>query len=123
MKKHIKIVRDYNNLEQYKQFDNFDASTFQKKEVFIDKICYNVKIFDCFLNNLSFLDEFYIINIKGNKLKANKLYIYVNNKDNYTVDFISEWNDKINKKVVRGIKKTIENITLEGLRIVLKSLN
>ena len=123
MEKHIKIVRDYNNLEQYKQFDNFDASTFQKKEAFVDKICHNIKIFDCFLNSLSFLNEFYVIAIKGNKLKADRLYIYVNGENDYTVDFISEWNDKVNKKVVRGIKKTIPSINLEGLRIVLRSLN
>lgn len=77
------------------------------------------------MSNISFYNEFYVICLKTNSLKANRVYIYVNEEveNSYTVDFISEWNDKINHKVVRGIKKTIYNISLENLRIVLKSLN
>lgn len=125
MKKHTKIVRDYNNLEQYNQFDNFDASLHYKKEDFFERLCNKVKIVETYLSNISFYNEFYVICLKTNSLKANRVYIYVNEEveNSYTVDFISEWNDKINHKVVRGIKKTIYNISLENLRIVLKSLN
>lgn len=125
MEKHIKIVRDYSNLEQYKQFDDFDASLYYKKEEFFERLCNKVKIVETYLSNISFYNEFYVICLKTNSLKANRVYIYVNEEleNSYTVDFISEWNDKINHKVVRGIKKTIYNISLENLRIVLKSLN
>ncbi len=91
MKKHTRIIRDYNNLEQYNQFDNFDASLHYKKEDFFERLCNKVKIVETYLSNISFYNEFYVICLKTNSLKANRVYIYVNEEveNSYTVDFIS----------------------------------
>lgn len=77
---------------------------------------------DLFLNHKSFVDNFYLFSLKQNSLKANRLYIYINDDKTLTVDFISQWKDKSKDVIVRNIKKTIENISIDSLIMVLQSI-
>lgn len=115
----MNIIRDYSNLEQYKQIDNCDAFSRNEKEKFASNFD-TLKIIDLFFDYKSFTNNFYLFSLKQNQLKANRLYIYVNEDKTLTVDFIFQWEDKKNKKTVRNIKKSVENISLKDLIIVLQ---
>lgn len=119
--KEKQIIRNYSNLEQYNQIDNCDAFNRNKKEKFSSNFI-TLKVIDLFLNHKSFVDNFYLFSLKQNSLKANRLYIYINDDKTLTVDFISQWKDKSKDVIVRNIKKTIENISIDSLIMVLQSI-
>lgn len=49
------------------------------------------------------------------------MYLYQDG-DSFTVDFISEWKDKQKGITVRDIKKSIENISIDNLMMILKTI-
>lgn len=119
--KYTRIIRDYANSEQFNQIDNYNAQNYNYKNNFINEIFYKASCFKSFFNSLSFYDEFYLVSLNENSLKANRAYIYCDN-GKYTIDFISEWKDTKSKKIFRNIKKTIENVNISDLRVILRNL-
>lgn len=112
----MEIIRNYENQEQYKQVFNLDGFQREKILSFEDKILKSTSVIDYIVPNKCIPDNFYYFILKQNKYKANRLYIY-KDKDKYTIDFISEYKDNSKGIVVRNIKKTIPNISLESLII------
>lgn len=110
----MEIIRNYENQEQYKQVFNLDGFQREKISSFEDKILKSTSVIDYIVPNKCIPDNFYYFILKQNKYKANKLYIY-KDKDKYTIDFISEYKDNSKKIIVRNIKKTIFDISLESL--------
>lgn len=106
LKNHNKIVRDYDNDKQYFQIDFYQSDIFAKKQKFLDKLIYGASKVSSYSLENSFLDEFYLLNLKTNKYKANKAYIYKNDDNTYFCDLISEWKDKQKNKIIRNIKHT-----------------
>lgn len=106
LKNHNKIVRDYDNDKQYSQIDFYQSEIFAKKQKFLDKLTYEANKVSSYSLENSFLDEFYLLNLKTNKYKANKAYIYKNDDNTYSCDLISEWKDKQKNKIIRNIKYT-----------------
>lgn len=119
--KYTRIIRDYANSEQFNQIDNYNAQNYNYKNNFINEIFYKASCFKSFFNSLSFYNEFYLVSLNENSLKANRAYIYCDN-EKYTIDFISEWKDTKSKKIFRNIKKTIENVDISDLRVILRNL-
>lgn len=106
LKSHNIIIRDYENDKQYLQIDFYQSDIFDKKEKFLRELTYGASKVKAYSLYDSFLDEFYLIDLKTNKYKANKAYIYKNDDNTYLCDLISEWKDKQKNKVIRNIKHT-----------------
>ena len=114
------IVRDYQNQEQFKQINVLDGFQMSKIDRFMS-IFENEKVIDFHVAQKCVPNNFYYFFLKTNETKANRMYLYQDG-DSFTVDFISEWKDKQKGITVRNIKKSIENISIDNLMMILKTI-
>ena len=89
-----------------------------KKDIFVFE---NEKVIDFHVAQKCVPNNFYYFVLKTNETKANRMYLYQDG-DSFTVDFISEWKDKQKGITVRNIKKSIENISIDNLMMILKTI-